>query len=350
MDKASQSFDHQIPFNSPDQTPTAIHAGQKKPTTVDHSLMVIPEEDSGITDKKIDSSNPWPWLKPDDPCRFKTDEEILLEKVKINRSALTDHQVSELTKMLSKQSASFSLRDEIGTCHRFEVHLALQNDQWFYVKPFPIKEELKPIYREAIHNLELLGILRKGHTGYCSPAKLVKCKSGNLYKVVTDFRIFNDHSLHIYHAFPLVKDVLQSLSHLKASILSIFDLSDAYHTLKVAFESQQFLGMIPFQGALMYIYLRLAMGLSISPAIWQQFIDEVLADLPECKRYNAIMDDILLLADPETHTELVQKLLQQLQKYGLKISPHKCYLAQTEIVYMGMVLFFQNGRLCFCPM
>ena len=35
------------------------------------------------------------------------------------------------------------------------------------------------------------------------------------------------------------------------------------------------IGITPFYGLSTYFYLRLGMGLCVSPAIWQQFTDEV---------------------------------------------------------------------------
>ena len=52
-----------------------------------------------------------------------------------------------------------------------------------------------------------------------------------------------------------------------------------------------------------HLYQRLGMGLSVSPAIWQNFIQRVLQEIPDYrKNYLAIMDDILTHSNREDHT------------------------------------------------
>ena len=90
-----------------------------------------------------------------------------------------------------ENTAAFSIRDEIGTCPYFEVKLKLRDDKPFFVRPYNIQEEQKPIIQKEIDRLEKFRIIRKGLTGCSSPVLLVKQKEQNLYRVVTDFRVLN---------------------------------------------------------------------------------------------------------------------------------------------------------------
>ena len=80
------------------------------------------------------------------------------------------------------------------------------------------------------------------------------------------------------------------------------------------------------------------MGMSVSPQIWQQFVDPVFQDnLIKCKQnFDIIMDDMFIHSTSEEHMCDLLDLLQVLQKYGLKISPHKCQFFKKKIVYMGL--------------
>ena len=49
--------------------------------------------------------------------------------------------------MLKQKRDAFSLRDEIGTCPYFEVKLQLRDDTPFFVRPYPIREEKKQLYK-----------------------------------------------------------------------------------------------------------------------------------------------------------------------------------------------------------
>ena len=172
--------------------------------------------------------------------------------------------------------------------------------------------------------LERLGIIRKALTGYSSPVLLVKRKQQNLYRVVTDFRVLNERLVRINHTLPIVGDCLEAIGASKCKVMSVLDLHDAYHTLPLAAESQKYCGITPYYGCPTYVYLCMGMGMSCSPALWQQNV--IWEELPNKERYKIIMDNILIFSTKEQHWEDLQNLFAILIKYGLKISPHKCQL------------------------
>ena len=84
-----------------------------------------------------------------------------------------------------------------------------------------------------------------------------------------------------------------------------------------------------------YMYQRLGMGLSVSPAIWQNFIQKVLQEISDHrKNHLAIMDDCLV-SKKKTHLRHLTDLFKALLRNGLKISPRKCKLFKKSLVYMG---------------
>ena len=109
-------------------------------------------------------------------------------KVPFDKSILTAEQKECLIKLMLENTAAFSIRDKIGTCPYFEVKLKSRDDKPFFVKPYNIWEDQKPIIQKEMDRLEKLGIIRKGLMGYSSPVLLVKRKQQNLYRVVTDFQ------------------------------------------------------------------------------------------------------------------------------------------------------------------
>ena len=126
-----------------------------------------------------------------------------------------------------ENTAAFSIKDEIGTCPYFEVKLKLRDDQPFFVRPYNIREDQKPIIQKEMDRLEKLGIIRKGLTGYSSPVLLVKRKQQNLYRVVTNFRVLNERLVQVNHAFPIVCDCLEAIGAIKCEVMSVLDLRDA---------------------------------------------------------------------------------------------------------------------------
>ena len=132
--------------------------------------------------------------------------------------------------------------------------------------------------------------------------------------------------------------------------MSVIDLCDAYHTLRLAPSSQQYTGITPYYGADSYQYLRMAMGLSISPAIWQTFINNILRQIPHKNRHIAIMDNCLIHSKFTDHLQDLINLFDSLIKNGLKISPKKCQFFCTQIVYMGLKFLIHQGKPSFTPM
>ena len=63
----------------------------------------------------------------------------------------------------------------------------------------------------------------------------------------------------------------------------------------------------------------MGMGMSVSPQIWQQFVDLVFQDdLIKCKQnFDVIMDDMLIHLTAEEHMDDLMDLFKVLRKYGL---------------------------------
>ena len=86
------------------------------------------------------------------------------------------------------------------------------------------------------------------------------------------------------------------------------------------------------------------MGLSVSPAIWQNFIQGVLQEIPDYrKNHLAIIDDILTHSKRVDHIGNLIDLFKAIMRNGLKISPRKCKLFKKELVFMGITILVEEG-------
>ena len=92
-------------------------------------------------------------------------------------------------------------------------------------------------------------------------------------------------------------------------------------------------------------------GLNISPAIWQSYINAILSCLQSRKYCEAIMDNLLLFTPMKSsHFDKLEDLLKSLHKNDLKISPKKCQLFKTDLQYMGNTIFIRDKRVCVTPL
>ena len=293
---------------------------------------------------QADGHDSYPWLDKDDPRRNMTDEEILRKYVDLKDSKITPSQRQELINIMIKYKKAFSLRDEIGTCPKMEVELELTDKKPFFIRPYPCSESDKDHIDSQMRKGCLLGILKKAMTSYSSPIMLIPRKQGGIPRIVTDFRHLNSRLVVLQPSIPLVRDAIQIIGASGCEVISLIDLRDAYHTLPLSEESKKYCGITPYYGSSTYIYQRLGMGLSVSPAIWQNFIQTVLEEIPSYrKHYLAIMDDIMIHSKLSDHMALVVKLFKALIRNGLKISPKKCQLFKTNLVYMGHTMLIEEG-------
>ena len=103
--------------------------------------------------------------------------------------------------------------------------------------------------------------------------------------------------------------------------MSTIDLRDAFHTLTLVKTSQKYCGITPYYGSPTYHHLCMGMGMSVSPQIWQQFIDLVFQDdlIKRKQNFDVIMDYTFTHSINEEHMDDLIDLFKVLHKYGLKI-------------------------------
>ena len=96
----------------------------------------------------------------------------------------------------------------------------------------------------------------------------------------------------------------------------------------------------------------MGMGMSVNPQIWQQSMDLVFQDdLIKCKQnFDVIMDDMFIHSTADEHMDDLMDLFKVLQKYGLKISPHKCQFFKKKIVHMGLEFQVKDDKVFYTPL
>ena len=97
-----------------------------------------------------------------------------------------------------------------------------------------------------------MGILKEGFSAYSSPVMLISRKMTQDKRVVTDFRHLNIRIAKNNLAYPLVKDTFTILGNSKCEVLSVLDLKDAFHSLRLSEKSKKYCGILPFIGSVSY--------------------------------------------------------------------------------------------------
>ena len=156
----------------------------------------------------------YPWLDPNDERRHMTDREILEKYINLNNSCLCKKEKIKVTDMLFKYREAFSLRNEIGACLNIEVEIDVTDKSPFFI------------------------ILIEGFSASSSPMMLISRKLTKDKIVVTDFRHLNVRIAKSNLAHPLVRDMFSVLGNSKCKVLSVLDLKDAFHSLRLSENSK----------------------------------------------------------------------------------------------------------------
>ena len=78
-----------------------------------------------------------------------------------------------------------------------------------------------------------LGKLKEGFSAYLSPVMLISRKLTKDKRVDTDFRHLNMCIAKNNLAYPLLKDTFALLGSSQCEVMSVLDLKDAFHSLRL---------------------------------------------------------------------------------------------------------------------
>ena len=301
----------------------------------------------GVKEKGPD---PYPWLDKDDPRRHMTDEEIVYKYIDLSESQLTESEKEEVMDLVIHHQKAFSLRDEIGKCPDIKVNIEVRDPSTFFVRPFPIAEEDKPLMDKCMQKLVSLGILTKNSTTHTSPIMLVARKGNERKRPVVDFRLLNTRTIRRNTSTPLLRDIFIMLGRAQCEVLSCVDLKEAFHSVPLTPEAKEFCGILPYFGSPHYRYEVLPMGLATSPQIWIDYIENILCGMDNKQDFIAIMDDLLVHGLKENHLNRLETLFKAMIKHGLKLSPKKCQLFRKHLVYMGNVFHIDGSTISITPL
>ena len=73
-------------------------------------------------------------------------------------------------------------------------------------------------------------------------------------RVVTDFRHLSMYTTKNNLAYPLLKDTFALLGSSQCEVMSVLDLKDAFHSLRLTENSKKYCSILPCFGSASYLY------------------------------------------------------------------------------------------------
>ena len=231
-----------------------------------------------------------------------------------------------------------------------EVGIDVIDKSPFFIRPYHAKEEDTKVIDKELKCLCYLGTLKEGFSPYSSLVMLISRKVTQDKRAVIDFRHLNIRIAKNNLAYPLVRETFSLLSNSKCEVISVLDLKDAFHSLRLLEDAKDIV---------VYYHISEAPHTYIRECLWDRMYclqlailyKHILECLQSRKYCEAIMGDILLFTHSKrAHIAKLEDLLKALLKNSLKIYPKKCQSFKTELLYMENILFVKDRQVCVKPL
>jgi len=256
-------------------------------------------------------------------------EKADLKAVIKNQTHLSVEEKLALAKLLKEFEHLFD--GTLGEWKGSGVSFDLKKDAVpYHAKPYPIPHIHEEPTRKEIDRLCRLGVLKPCTDSEWGAPSFIIPKKNNTVRFLSDFRKLNEMLKRKPFPIPKIQDMLQKLEGFKYA--SALDLNMGYYTIKLNPDAQNLCTIVLPWGK--YKYLRLPMGISGAPDIFQAKMSGLMAGLDFVRVY---LDDCLIL-NKSTFADHLTKLRQTLKRLsaaGLRINADKSYFGRGEIEYLG---------------
>ncbi|XP_051780663.1 uncharacterized protein K02A2.6-like [Erpetoichthys calabaricus] len=232
-------------------------------------------------------------------------------------------QQHHVTALLEKYAEVFQ---KICACRGPPISIEVDptvSPKFFKARPVPFA--LKQRIDEALDDLAEQGIFVQ----WATPIVPVTKGDGSL-SICGDYRCTVNTAVKLdVYPLPTVAEMFSTLA--RGVIVTKLDLKQAYQQLVLDEPSSELLTINAHRG--LYCAQWLQFGVSAAFAIFQRFMDTLLADILGVQPY---LDDILITGKtPEEHDARLEKVLCQISEVGLRLQKDRCVFAATEVEFLG---------------
>lgn len=204
----------------------------------------------------------------------------------------------------------------------------------------PFKERSRPVapadfedLREHLKELLDSGVIRESQSPYASPIVIVRKKSGKV-RMTVDFRTLNKRTIKDNFNLPKIEEIFTCLSG--SRWFSTLDLKSGYYQVEMHEADKEKTAFTCPLG--FYEFNRLPQGVMNAPSTFQRLMERCLSALNR-RGCMVFLDDLVIYSDTlESHERKLRQVFDVLAEYGLKLSPPKSKLFQTDVKYLGHVI------------
>jgi Reverse transcriptase (RNA-dependent DNA polymerase) len=254
-------------------------------------------------------------------------------------SHLPDHQQEELYQLITKYKAIFD--GDLGTLPGKPVELELKSPEVspYHGRAYPVPKVYEKLVKEEVERLCKLKVLQRvNESAWGAPSFGIPKKSGEI-RFISDFRQLNKVLRRKPYPLLVPHEYFRSLDGF--SYCMSMDLKMGFWAIQLSPYSQKLCTIVLPWGK--YKYLRLPMGRSVSPDIYQEKMSNLFVHMPEVVVY---IDDILVITKGsfKEHLEKVIEVLRRLAQHQLKVHPEKSRFCRFETEFLGFTLCREGIR------
>ncbi|KAI2644120.1 Transposon Tf2-8 polyprotein [Labeo rohita] len=195
---------------------------------------------------------------------------------------------------------------------------------------YPLSNPERQAMEEYVKEALAQGFIQPSTSPATSSFFFVGKKDGGLRPCI-DYRQLNSQIIQQPYPLPLVPATLEELRG--ARIFTKLDLRSAYNLVCIRAGDEWKTAFITPTGH--YEYLVMPYGLSISPSVFQTFMNKVFREFLH-QFVVVYIDDILIyFRNQAEHRQHVRQVLQVLRQHHLYLKLEKCELHQPEVQFLG---------------
>ena len=204
-----------------------------------------------------------------------------MPKVRIYLVLINDYYIGYYQSFL----ASFPVNLDVMSKKQFSIKLKDPATTPIFCKPYPIPLVHQPVFQKELNHLIQEKVLKRIDTSeWAFPTFLIPKKDGRICWI-SDFRRLNRLLTRPQYFLPSITAIMQKRAGF--SFITKIDLSMGFYTFEVDAAARKLCVIsTPFG---LYQYLRLPMGLTNSPDVFQSIMHPLFQDMPEVECF---IDDI----------------------------------------------------------
>ena len=192
--------------------------------------------------------------------------------------------------------------------------------------PAPLKDCLK----KELDRMITLGVIEKVNepTDWVNSLVITKKKNGEL-RICMDPKDLNESIKREHYQIPTREEIISEMSG--ANYFTKLDASQGFWQLKLDESSTKYCTFnTPFGR---HCFLRLPFGIKSAPEIFHRAMEQIIEGLDGVRVY---IDDIIIWGSTaQEHNERLNRVMERIQKYGLKLNKSKCEFGVQEILFLG---------------